>query len=149
MALKLSTGLRGYILTTGGLKAGIDGGVIRVYDGAVPATADAALSGNNLLCTISNNMTGSGITMATASSAGILGKNNAEVWKGLIALSGTATFYRHSGLTDAGGDSTTERRLQGAVATAGAELNFSSTAFVANTVNTKSIDSYNVILPTQ
>jgi len=148
MSLQISTGLRDYMLVTGALKTGIDGGVIRIYDGTVPATADAALSGNNLLCVISNNMAGTGINMATTPASGVLAKASAEVWKGLIAITGTASFYRFSGLADAGGLSTTEKRLQGTVAAAGGDLNFSSVAFVANGSNTKSVDTYNVVLPT-
>jgi hypothetical protein len=148
MALKISTGLRDHMLVTGHLKNGIDGGVIRIYDGTVPATADAALSGNNLLCVISNNMAGTGINMGTTPASGVLGKAAAETWKGLIAITGTASFYRYSGLTDAGASSTTEKRLQGTVAAAGGDLNFSSVAFVANASNTKSVDTFNVVLPT-
>lgn len=144
--MKLSTGLRDAILTGGSLKAGLDGGVIYVYSGPVPATADAALSGNTLLAVISNNAAGTGITMAAASVNGVLSKNAAEVWRGLIAANGVASFYRFAALNDDGLLSTVEKRLQGTVGTVGADLNFSSINFVAG--NYKQIDSYNVALPT-
>lgn len=146
MALKLSTGFRDHLLTTGDLQSALDGGVIRIYSGTEPATADAALAGNTLLCTISNNSTGTGITMAATAASGVLGKNSAEIWSGSIVASGTASFYRFSPLTDDGALSTTVRRLQGSVATAGADLNFSSTAFVSG--NSKSIDTFDIALPT-
>jgi len=41
--LKASTGLRTKLLDTGSLKSILDGGVINIYSGPVPATADAAL----------------------------------------------------------------------------------------------------------
>jgi len=148
MALKISTGLRDHMLVTGTFKTGVDGGVIRIYDGTVPATADAALSGNNLLCVVSLNQTGAGINMGTVPASGVLGKATAEVVERAGCRTGTASFYRFSGLADAGASSTTEKRLQGTCAAAGGDLNFSSVAFVANGTNTKSIDTYNVVLPT-
>lgn len=146
MSLKLSTGARDHLLTTGDFQSVVDGGVIRIYDGAVPATADAALSGNTLLCTVSNNSAGTGITMSATSASGVLGKNTAEVWSGLIVANGTATFYRFSPLADDFLLSTTTKRVQGTVATAGADLNFSSVAFVSG--NSKSIDTYDIAQPT-
>ena len=148
MAIKLSTGLRDYTLATGSFAAGVNGGVLRIYSGTPPATADEALAGNVLLDTISNNMAGTGINMGTVPVAGVLAKAAAEVWKGLIVASGTATFYRYSAIADAGALSTTEKRLQGTVATVGGDLNFSSTAFVANGTNTKQVDSFYVTQPT-
>lgn len=143
---KISTGLRDHILATGSLKTGLDGGVIYVYSGTVPATADAALSGNTLLCIISNNAAGTGITMGTTPASGVLGKNATEVWKGQVVATGTATFYRFAGLTDGGALSTTLKRVQGTVGTVAADLIFSSVAFVVG--DYKQVDSYNVALPT-
>jgi hypothetical protein len=145
---KLSTGLRDHMLATGSLKAGIDGGVIRVYSGTPPATADAALSGNTLLDVISLNATGAGISMAAASSAGVLGKNTGEVWRGLVVATATATFYRFSGLADDGTLSTVTKRIQGTVGVVGADLNFSDVNFVAGPSNYKSIESFNIAMPT-
>ena len=53
MALKKSTGLAKYLLGTGNVKKCFTGGLIKVYSGAAPATADAAVTGS-LLYTISN-----------------------------------------------------------------------------------------------
>lgn len=146
MALKISTGLRDHLLVTGSFKAGVDGGVIRVYNGPIPADADAALSGNTLLVTISNNSTGAGITMNSAPASGVLGKNSAEVWSGDPVANGTATFYRFSPPTDDGTLSTTVKRVQGAVGTAGADLNFSSATVAIGTP--KRIDTYDIAQPT-
>lgn len=144
--MKLSTGLRDHLLATGDFQSGVDGGVIYIYSGTEPATADAALSGNTLLCVISNNATGSGITMAATPASGVLGKNAAEVWRGLIVASGTPTFYRFAGLTDSGLLSTTEKRMQGSIGTVNADLIFSNTNFVSG--NYRQIDSFNVAQPT-
>lgn len=143
---KLSTGLRDHLLATGDFQSGVDGGVIYIYSGPVPASADAALAGNTLLCVISNNATGSGISMAALPAGGVLGKNAAEIWRGLIVATDTASFYRFASLTDDGLLSTTAKRVQGTVGTVGADMNFSNTGFV--TGNYRNVDSYNVAQPT-
>ena len=146
MALKLSTGARDHLLITGPMKTALDGGVIRIYNGTPPATADAALSGNTLLCTISDNSTGAGLNMNTVSAGGVLGKSTSQVWAGSIVANGTASFYRFVPIADDGTLSTTAKRIQGTVGTAGADLNFSSVTFVSG--NSKSIDTFDVAQPT-
>lgn len=146
MSAKLSTGLRNHVMATGSLKAGLDGGVIYIYSGTPPATADDALVGNTLLCTISNNGAGTGITLDTTPVGGTLPKNPAEVWKGTVGATGAATFYRFAALLDDGLLSTVEKRLQGTVGTVNADLIFSNVNFVSG--NTKQVDAYNVALPT-
>lgn len=125
----ISTGLRNHLLVTGSLKSALDGGVIRIYSGAVPADADAALGGATLLDTISNNDAGTGINLDTTPSGGVVQKAPAETWSGTPVATGAATFFRFSGLADAGGLSTTEKRLQGTVGTALADLIVASTTF--------------------
>lgn len=143
---KLSTGLRDHILGTDDFIAGLNGGVIRYYSGTVPATADAALSGNVLLNVISNNAAGTGISFDPVPVSGVISKNPAEVWRGQNVANGVASFFRFSSLTDAGGASTTEKRLQGTISTVGADLNLSSTTMVSG--NYRTIDSFNVAQPT-
>lgn len=146
MALKASTGLRNGLLTTGSLASLLNGGLIRIYTGAVPATADAAVSDADLLCTISLDGAGGGISLAGTASAGIIAKSTAESWSGTNAATGTATFFRHVAAGDTGDESITAPRLQGQVATAGAELNLSSTNLISGAVQT--IDYYSIALPT-
>jgi hypothetical protein len=146
MSLKISTGVRDHLLVTGSFKAAVDGGVIRVYNGTPPATADAALAGNTLLVTISNNSAGTGITMDSASASGVLGKNPAEVWSGTVVANGTPTFYRYSSLTDDFLLSTTAKRVQGTTGSAGFDLNFANTTFTVSEV--KRIDTYDIAQPT-
>lgn len=145
MAIQLSSGLRDHMLITGSFKSGLDGGVLKIYAGAIPATADADSSGLTVLCTISNNATGTGITFANAVVSGILGKNTGEVWRGQIVADGVATFFRFMAIGDTGALSTTNKRVQGTVGVAGADLNFSSVNFVSP--NYKIIDSLYVVLP--
>lgn len=145
MSFQISTGLRNHLLTTGSLKAALDGGVIRIYSGTEPATADAALSGNALLCTVSNNGAGTGINLDTTSSGGVISKAPGEVWKGTNVASGTATFYRFSGLTDDGTLSTSTKRVQGTISTTGASMNLANVSLTSG--SEQRVDYYAVGMP--
>ena len=145
MSLKVSTGLRSKMLDTGPLKTIMALGFIKLYSGAEPANADAAITGT-LLSTISVNSTGTGLSFDTAAVAAVLSKAPAEVWSGTNAAGGTATYYRHVAAGDDGALSTTQARIQGTVGTVGAELNLSS-VILANGA-TQTIDYYSVALPT-
>lgn len=52
MALQFSTGLRNFIGMYGSYKRALQGGVMKIYSGSAPSTADSAASGT-LLCTVS------------------------------------------------------------------------------------------------
>lgn len=145
MTIKRSTGLNNHMMTTGSFKAAMDGGYLRIYAGPVPATADDAITGATLLCTVSNNATATGLTFNGTASGGAISKTTAEVWRGVNSATGTASFWRLSATADAGAASTTEPRLQGTVGTVGNDLNLSSVA-LTSTVS-QSIDSFNVGLP--
>ena len=143
MALKSSTGLRNKLLDTGSLKTTLALGSIKIYSGTPPASADDAIGGGNtLLCTITVNSGATGLSMAAAAVNGVLSKLTTDVWSGVNAASGTASFYRHVAAGDTGASSTTEARLQGLVAVAGAELNLSSVNLTAGA--TQTIDYYSV-----
>lgn len=146
MTIHASTGLRNKMLDTGSLKASLNLGFIKIYAGTEPVTADASLGSATLLCTISNNSTGTGLTMDAAAVAGVLLKNPAEVWSGVNANTGAASFYRHVAPGDTGASSVTEARLQGSIAVAGSDMNLSNLALVAAAPQT--LDYYACALPT-
>lgn len=151
MTYHVSTGLRNGMLDDGCLAQILNGGFIMIYDGPVPASADAALdAANHLLVTISNAGTATGLTFEGAAVDGGLAKNATEVWSGTIATTGTATFYRHIGQNEKAGtigaQSTTLPRLQGTVGVYGAELNLTNTTLTAG--GTQTVDYYFVGLPT-
>lgn len=52
MTMRLSTGLRNFLAKEGGIDGALRNGIIEIYSGAQPASADAAPTGT-LLCTIS------------------------------------------------------------------------------------------------
>lgn len=145
---KVSTGMRNYLLGTGDdLAAGVSGFVIRLYSGTVPATADATLGAAVLMCTISNDATGTGITMDPTPVSGVLSKTASEVWRGVYVAGGTPTFYRFSSLADAGADSSVERRLQGSVGILNEDLLISTAVKAIN--DEQRIDSYYIGMPSE
>lgn len=121
--MKRSTGLRNYMLATGSFKAALTGSVVKIYSGTAPASADAAIpSGAVLLLTYSLNGTGAGLSFDSSAADGTLQKNPAEVWQGVIAASGTPSFFRMQQPTDDGSDSVALNRLQGTVGIQDADM---------------------------
>ena len=145
MSIKASTGLRNKMLDTSSLRAALNLGFIKIYSGAVPADADAAPTGT-LLVTISNASGATGLTMDTAAVAGALPKAPAEVWSGVNAAGGVATYYRHVAPGDTGALSATDARVQGLIANIGSDMNLTSTTLALGA--TQSVDYYQLSLPT-
>ncbi len=145
MALSLSTGLRNGILDANPLNTLLNAGEIRIFSGAGPSTADDTQTGT-LLVTI-NTVTGSGFDLKFQDTAtsGVLSKQT-NTWDGVAVATGTAGYFRYCASTsDAGGTSTTEVRIQGSVATSGAELNMSSTSITSAATTT--IDTFDITMP--
>lgn len=142
MSIKITGALRDHLLVTGSLTGALTGMIIRIYGGTVPSLPEDSISGNTLLCTISDNKTGSGLDFEAAAYNGLLTKEGSQVWAGDCAADGTATFYRLSGTGDTGGSSISEKRVQGTVGTAGADLNVTNTSFVTD--EEKRIDYYSI-----
>jgi hypothetical protein len=127
---KYSTGFKNAVLDTGSVKGVFDGGFINVYSAptAVPLTADAALPSDAvLLATYSDNGGSSGLTLESAAVSGSIAKTSTQVWKATAIASGTAAFFRYWRTGDTGALSTTDKRIQGTVAVAGADMNLAST----------------------
>lgn len=148
--MKASTGLRNKMLDTGSLKSLLDDGVLRIYEGTVPADADASVGGATLLCEITDNDQGlgasQGIDFEASAVAGVLSKASGQVWSGTNAATGTAQWFRLETQADDGSSSSTNPRIQGTISTAGADLNLASTALVSAALQT--IDYFSVALPT-
>lgn len=143
---KFSTGLRNAMLANSSLASALATGLVKIYAGTPPASADAALGAATLLCTVSTNSTGTALAFETAAVNGVLSKKAADVWSGVNAATGSAAFFRHSPSTDDGSLSTTIPRIQGTVALAGGDINISSLGLTSGA--TQTINSYNVALPT-
>ena len=146
MAIQVSTGLRNQMLDTGSLKNALDNGFIHIYSGSPPATADAAATGTLLLTLTESGDGSTGLTFEASAANGVISKATAEDWQGTVSTSGLAAWYRHVGSADTGVSSTTEPRIQGTIAAAGADMNMTDPNLVATSVET--VNSYNVALPT-
>lgn len=144
MALRLSTGLRQALLGTADFRTEFTASFLNIYSGSQPASPNDPASGT-LLATIYSDGASIGISF-DAPVAGVISKAVAQTWSGTAGASGTAGYFR---LFEASGDpslsSTTESRMDGAIATSGGELNMSSTAITAAAVQT--VTSFDVTLP--
>ncbi len=146
MALKESTGFRNSILVTGSTRAALNLGFIDIYSGTVPATADSAIGAAVKLCRVSNASTATGLTFEATATGGVLLKASGEVWSGVNIATGVASFYRYVAAGDTGAESTSEVRLQGLVAVAGADMNMSDTTLISAATHT--VDYFAIAAPT-
>lgn len=149
MTVRLSTGLRDKMLqggVGGGLKGALDGGYINIYTGPQPISADAGATGT-LLGTVSVNAEGTGLTFAMPAS-GAIDKSPDETWRFMGLAAGTAGYCR---FYPAGGNpaavSTTEARIDGAIASSGGEMTISNISVTVGSPNT--IDQFTIILGAQ
>lgn len=125
----------------GSLKDLFRNGILDIFSGTQPATADATESGTKL-CRITlssgafvEGTATNGINLGAAES-GIIGKDSSEVWSGVGLVRGTAgwfRFYDNTGTTRA---STTAVRLDGSIATTGAQMNMSNTTITESATTT-------------
>jgi len=129
-------------------------GILYIYTGSQPATADTAASGTNVVKITDSS--GAWVAGAEANglefgdySAGTLSKCADQTWSGVgIGGGGTAGWFRLcANATDAGALSTTLPRIDGSIGTSGANLNMSSTTIVDDATYT--IDTFTLTLPLQ
>jgi len=123
-------------------------GVMCIYTGSQPASADVAPTGTELLRISKSAGT---VTKGTATNglefddpvAGVLGKKDADTWSDVGLATGTAGWFRFY----ANDIDVTAGALcfDGAVGTSGAELNLSSTSIVLAATTT--IDEFEITLP--
>jgi hypothetical protein len=148
MALKLSQGLRDALLITGAFKGQMDGVEIRIFSGTAPASPNDAETGTKLV-TIQSDDVGDSLMDwdGTLPAAGQIQKDQGQVWSSNASATGTAGYFRVTFPigTDAGGSSTTLKRLQGNVGTSGSDLNMSSVSIVNGAPQT--IDTFKLTIP--
>lgn len=118
--------------------------VIDIYSGSQPSDADSVETGTKLVTiTLSSGaftggVAANGINFGNVSS-GVLAKETGEVWSGEASATGTAGWFRIYDNAKTTGASTSEIRMDGAVATSGSQLNLSSTAITSG--GTITVDS--------
>jgi len=148
MSLKFSTGIRNHLAVTGSLRAALTTLVMKIYAGPEPATADDALGGATLLCTITVDDDGSTpLGWENAANDGTILKDSSEAWEGEYIANGTPTFFRLETLADSGDSSTSALRVQGNVRLAGGDLNLSSLTAISGSPQV--IDHGAIAIPAQ
>jgi len=128
-------------------------GVIDIFSGVQPNTADLTEAGFTKLVTITldgnahNTSTGeNGLEFEDSAVSGTLSKKTGDEWKGDPDAPGTAAWFRFYDQTHTTGASSTAVRLDGAVNLSGAELNVASTDVALGTDFI--INQFDVIMPT-
>jgi len=145
MTARLSTGLRTNLAGSTGFAATFANGIIEIRTGTQPATADAAATGT-LLGTITKasgaftpGSATNGLTFATAADGAVTKSTDQWSFNGVAA--GTAGWFRFKG-NAADNDllSTTLPRLDGSIATSGADMGLSNISIAISSPTT--VDSF-------
>ncbi len=136
MALKISTNTADLMLSA--LSSALNAGLIRLYGGTEPATANTALSSNPQLAELT--FANPAFASPAASGADRILTANAITQDSSADADGTATFFR--ALNTAG----TVTYYQGTVGTSGQQMNLTATNIVAGGV--VSVSSLSITLPT-
>lgn len=134
MAERLSTAYANEQLTN--FKTAYANGVLAIYSGSQPATADDAETGT-LLCLITRDAQphtagspANGLNFG-APASGVVGKSGGEVWSGIILASGIAGWFRFYANDHVTGASSTARRFDGTISpSSSAELQMANTSLV-------------------
>jgi len=149
MAFKYSTGLKNAILSGSSMKAALDGGVLVLFAGTVPASPDDALPGDAVMLNVYTDDDQGALfplNFAAAAVGGVLSKDASQPWKGTSIDAGTASYFVFAANpADAMGASTTEKRILGTVGGPGADLFVESTAIADATEYT--INYFSVAIP--
>lgn len=152
MALRISTGAVNQLAGTMGLKSLFNGGVLDIYSGSQPTSAEAAETGSKLLrVTVNSSTSGTaGLTFGTAGT-GYLPKSS-DVWSGTCSLAGVAGWFRLYGsagtANTAGvtlGADGTAFRMDGNVGVSGSDLVLSNTTLTLGA--TLTIDQFTLQVP--
>jgi hypothetical protein len=84
----------------------LNSGLVRIYDGAQPATGDTAITTQNLLVTLTLNSTAfpaavAGVLTANAITSGTAGASGDAAWARILTSGATAVFDGSVGTSDA------------------------------------------------
>ena len=151
MTVRLSTALRTNLAGALGFAATFANGIIEVRSGSQPASADAAATGT-LLGTVTLNSGAftpgtatNGLTFAAAANGAV---SKSGVWSFNGVAAGTAGWFRlKANALDNDALSTTLPRLDGSIATSGADMNLSNIAIAIAAPTT--VDSFTWTQPAQ
>lgn len=154
MTIRLSTGLRNALLSSNDFKTAFAGGVLEIYTGSVPSSANSAVTSSAIVKitasgathTASSASTAGGLSFSSASS-GAIAKSSAQTWKDSSASSGTAAWFclydnSHTKSVSSAG---TVVRLQGSCGVGSGDLRMSNTSIASGATIT--IDTFTITMP--
>lgn len=152
MTIRLSTGLRNAIAGVQGFAGAMNTGVIDIYSGAQPLTADSAAAGT-LLGTVTiaggaftPGSPTNGLVLAAAADGAVA--KAASLWQFTGVAVGTAGWFRFRGnAADAGGASTSLARMDGSIASSGGDMNLGNLSITIGSPNT--VDAFSFAVPAQ
>lgn len=152
MALRFSTGLRNATIGIIGMAGALANGVIEIYTGAQPASANDPVTGT-LLGTVTTNGAAftpgsatNGLTFAAAANGAV--SKSASNWQFAGLANGTAGWFRFkANAVDAGALSTTHVRLDGSIATSGGDMTIGNINVTVGAPNT--VDQFVLTYPAQ
>lgn len=127
-------------------------GVLDIYSGAQPSSADDVETGAKLLRITASSGTfvagagANGLLFATSASSGTLTKLTTQVWSGVGLATGVAGWFRLYANDATTGSSTTAIRLDGSCSTSSYPMKMSTLSITTGA--TVTIDSFTIILPT-
>lgn len=143
--MKLSTGLRDSLMGTLSMKELLDGTTIKIYAGTVPTSADSALPGDAVLLLEVKTTAPAEVTMDPTVVNGTISKNATETWEGVVAATGTASYFRMVKPADTGALSTTAVRVQGTAGVGSQDMQLATASLTA--AATQRISFFNITLP--
>jgi hypothetical protein len=128
------------------LKSILQGGVLDIFTGSQPASADYTETGTPKLVRISSTSgsgANDGLKFGTAAN-GVMPLTT-PVWSGVVQVAGVAGWARLYGTTGTAGSSATNWRMDMSVGVSGADLNLSYTSLVVDSIVT--IPTFNITEP--
>ena len=149
MAIRLSTGARNALVGTDGKGFGelFNNGVMDIFTGAQPSSADAVETGTKLarISSTSGTAAEDGLKFGTTGS-GVL-TIGTPAWTGLVLVDGVAGWFRFYGSGGVAGTSNTAIRFDGAVGISGSDLDLTHTNLTKDA--TLTIKSATIVQPAE
>jgi len=143
MAYRFSTGLRNAMMDSTGFKGAMTLGFLKIFSGTIPTDADQDEGAGTLLLTISVDSGATGLSFGAVANGTVVKAN--EVWSGVGAATGVASWFRFYDSNETTGASTTAIRFDGTVGTSNADMLVVSTSITSGATTT--VDSAEFILP--
>lgn len=150
MPVRLSTGFRNAMLGSQSVQDILLNGVIRVFPGNQPTSADDAEGTSPLLeITVSSGAFTPGSPtnglQLDEPANGVLAKLLSQIWSGVGVQAGTAAWFRYYANDRTTGQSATAARIDGVCGVNSGQLQMATTAIILNATTT--VDSFVITAP--